>query len=170
MALRYIDACDGRQQRLAHDCSSMRAAALYRITCGTRQLRNRPHTAVTAGARLSPSCRGGARRQVQLVHKLLVTASALGGCFCSWRLRLHLAAASANVCQRHHLTGGSSITWSLSAAPPDALQHLKPCSTGPAAALPDALAACTGAAPALSGNSISSTCVILVSSTSSACL
>ncbi|CAI7891750.1 unnamed protein product [Closterium sp. NIES-54] len=91
----------------------------------------------------------------------------------TWRLLLHLAAGLASggcFCKRlpappdwwqqHHLVACSSS--------PDALQHLKPCSTGPAAVLPDALAACTGAAPALGGSGISSTCVPLVSIPSSA--
>ncbi|CAI5511088.1 unnamed protein product [Closterium sp. Naga37s-1] len=74
-------------------------------TCGARQLRTRPHTAVTPGVRLSPSCRGDVREQLQLVHKHLAAAHALGGCSCSWRLLLLLAAALA--------PGGCFCSWRL---------------------------------------------------------
>ncbi|CAI7804433.1 unnamed protein product [Closterium sp. NIES-54] len=114
----------------------------------------RPTAATPGGAQLSPSYRGGGRKQLQLVHKHLAAAPAPSGCFCK-----HLPAPP-DWWQQHHLVACSSS--------PDALQHLKPYSTGPAAVLPDALATCTGAAPALGGSGISSTCVTLVSSPSSA--
>ncbi|CAI7801439.1 unnamed protein product [Closterium sp. NIES-54] len=121
---------------------------------------------------------GGPLLLLLAAHDFLLPTEVADGSSCNWytstwRLLLHLAAAPApSGCfckrlpappdwwQQHHLVACSSSH--------DALQHLKPYSTGPAAVLPDALAACTGAAPALGGSGISSTCVTLVSSPSSA--
>ncbi|CAI7897032.1 unnamed protein product [Closterium sp. NIES-54] len=121
---------------------------------------------------------GGPLLLLLAAHDFLLPTEVADGSSCNWytstwRLLLHLAAAPApSGCfckrlpappdwwQQHHLVACSSS--------PDALQHLKPYSTGPAAVLPDALAACTSAAPALGGSGISSTCVTLVSSPSSA--
>ncbi|CAI7831644.1 unnamed protein product [Closterium sp. NIES-54] len=121
---------------------------------------------------------GGPLLLLLAAHDFLLPTELVDGSSCNWytstwRLLLHMAAAPApggcfckrlpappDWWQQHHLVACSSS--------PDALQHLKPCSTGPAAVLSDALAACTGAAPALGGSGISSTCVTLVSSPSSA--
>ncbi|CAI7732964.1 unnamed protein product [Closterium sp. NIES-54] len=121
---------------------------------------------------------GGPLLLLLAAHDFLLPTKVADGSSCNWytstwRLLLHLAAAPApggcfckrlpappDWWQQHHLVACSSS--------PAALQHLKPCSTGPAAVLPDALATWTGAAPALGGSSISSTCVTLVSSPSSA--
>ncbi|CAI5519319.1 unnamed protein product [Closterium sp. Naga37s-1] len=70
---------------------------------------------------------GGSLLLLLAAHGFLLPTEVADGSSCNWytstwRLLLHLAAASANFCQ-HHLTGGSSITGRLQQLP------LTPCST-----------------------------------------
>ncbi|CAI7931078.1 unnamed protein product [Closterium sp. NIES-54] len=169
-------------------CASVAASALRHLALGSSWWR----TAAAPGGPLllllaahycyswrpTAATPGGPLMLLLAAHDFLLPTEVADGSSCNWytstwRLLLHLAAAPApggcfckrlpappDWWQQHHLVTCSSS--------PDALQHLKPCSTGPAAVLPDALATCTGAAPALGGSDISSTCVTLVSSPVSA--